>query len=288
MEGMMKNQTILVLQGPNGTAHDLGYLAEVVRKKHAHLSVLHIGAVQPIPVYAYGGMPYGAVEIPSSWVTERQELTQTLEELRQHSNDFFKTQGISGEAGVICSFPGSLDEDIAARALLCDIAVVHSDLRENEDVFNRALYGLLFQSPVGVIINPDQSTAPLTPRHVFIAWNNSKPAARAVHAALPMLLASEKVSIGTFDADGHTGEDLQDPGADVAKWLSHHGCNVTLHQYQTLGMELGEAIRLQAGQLGADLVVMGAFGHSRMRQAVFGGTTRSMIAQQTAAVFMAH
>lgn len=284
----MQNQTILVIQGPGGTDQDLCNLTETARRQDAHLSVLHVGPVKPIPVYSYGGMPYGAVELPHRWVAERQELAAAMAKHRDQSNRFFEREGVSGEAGVICSFPASLDDDVAPRAMLADIAVLQNDLRDNEDAYRNLLFGLLFKSPIGVIINPERAVAPLSPKHVFVAWNTSKPAARAAHAALPILKAADQVTIGTFDAVKKEGADGEDPGADIAKWLSHHGCNVTVQQYETAGSETGEAIRGRATEVGAELIVMGAYGHSRLRQAVFGGTTSTMIAQQDMAVLLAH
>lgn len=284
----MQNQTILVLEGPSGTDQDLAYLASTAQSQDAHLSVLHIGPVQPIPVYAYGGMPYGAVEMPHSWVKERQDLAASLADKRKQSNTFFDTQGISGEAGVICSFPASLGDDVAPRAMLSDIAVMQHSLREDEEAYRNLLYGILFKSPIAVIINPHQAAAPLAPKKVFIAWDGSAPAARAVHEALSMLKAAEQVTIGTFDAVKSETADGEEPGADLAKWLSHHGCTVTVCQYETGRTETGTAILERASETGAELIVMGAYGHARLRQAVFGGTTRTMIEQQEAAILLAH
>ena len=284
----MQKQTILVLQGPKGTQSELSYLADTARAQDAHLSVLHVGPIEPIPAYAYGGMPYGAVEIPHKWVEDRQKLAQDLAETREKTNHFFTTEGISGEAGVICTFAANIDDVVAPRAMLCDVAVIQDDLREYEEAFRGLLYGILFKSPAGVLLNPHRTAKPLQPTHAFIAWNTSKPAARAVREALPMLVAAKQVTIGTFDAVKKEGADGEEPGSDLAKWLSHHGCNVTVQQFETGGVEMGASIREHAGGVGADLIVMGAYGHTRVREAVFGGTTRSMVEQQDAAVFMAH
>jgi nucleotide-binding universal stress UspA family protein len=284
----MQNQTILVLQGPNGTDSELSYLADTARAHDAHISVLHVGPIEPIPAYAYGGMPYGAVEIPHQWVEDRQQLAQDLAEKREKTNHFFEKEGISGEAGVICTFAAGLDDVVAPRAMLCDVAVIQDDLREYEDAFRNILYGLLFKSPAGVVLNPHRTAAPLQPKHAFIAWNTSKPAARAVREALPMLKATKNITIATFDAVKKETADGEEPGADLAKWLSHHGCNVTVQQFKTNGRELGVAICEQASGADADLIVMGAYGHARVREAVFGGTTRNMVEQTNMAVFMAH
>ncbi|MBE0414006.1 universal stress protein [Yoonia sp.] len=284
----MQKQTILVLQGPKGTTAELSYLADMARTQDAHISVLHIGPTDPIPAYAYGGMPYGAVEIPHKWIEEREILSRELDECRQKTNAFFEKEGISGEAGIISTFPAGLDDIVAPRAMLCDVAIIHNDLREYDDAFRNLLYGVLFKSPTGIVLNPHKTAAPLQPAHVFLAWNTSKPAARAVREALPMLKAAKQVTIGTFDAVKKETAAGEEPGADLAKWLSHHGCAVTVRQYDSAGEELGAAIRDRASGVGADLIVMGAYGHTRVRQAVFGGTTRSMVEQTDVAVFLAH
>ena len=284
----MQKQSVLVLQGPKGTSADLSYLSETARAQGTHLSVLHVGPVTPVPAYAFGGMPYGAVEVPQRWIEDRQELSRDLNAKREETNKFFSVEGISGDAGVICTFAGNLDDVVAPRGMLCDLAIIQEDLREYEEAFRAMMYGLLFKSPAGVLLNPDRTAKPLQPAHVFIAWNTSKPAARAVREAMPMLLGADKVTIGTFDAVRSDTADGEEPGADLARWLSHHGCDVTVRQYDSGGRDLGAAIRDEAGGVGADLIVMGAYGHTRLREAVFGGTTRSMVDQTDAAVFLAH
>ena len=82
--------------------------------------------------------------------------------------------------------------------------------------------------------------------------------------------------------------DGQDPGTDVAAWLSHHGCLVTLSQYPSGGRSVADVIQDRAAEAGSDLIVMGAYGQARMIQTVLGGTTRSMVEQTKLPVFLAH
>ena len=80
----------------------------------------------------------------------------------------------------------------------------------------------------------------------------------------------------------------EDPGVDIATWLTHHGCNVTVQQYPSGGLDICDAILARAKEARADLVVMGAYGHSRTREALFGGTTRSLIAQTEQPVYLVY
>ncbi|MCG3268534.1 universal stress protein [Yoonia sp. I 8.24] len=126
------------------------------------------------------------------------------------------------------------------------------------------------------------------PETVFVAWNTQLQSARAVHLALPALRHAEEVIIGSIDPVKTEWRDGEDPGVDIAKWLSNHGCNVTLRQFPSGGQDIATCILDLSKEAGADLIVSGAYGHSRTREAIFGGTTRDLIKQTDQAVFMAH
>jgi nucleotide-binding universal stress UspA family protein len=193
--------------------------------------------------------------------------------------------GASGEVQPVISAGIDILHDVSQRARTCDIAHMAPDLRETTSVFHEAAHGILFHSPVGLMLNGD----PLATRdRVFIAWDGGLAASSAVHAALPNLRAAEEVVVGCFDPSARSTQDGEDPGAGLAAWLSHHKCTVTLAQYPSGGVEIARCIRERAREAGADLVVMGAYGHSRWREAVFGGTTRTMMEQTDLPVLFAH
>jgi nucleotide-binding universal stress UspA family protein len=169
--------------------------------------------------------------------------------------------------------------------MLCDLVLVGEDLRATGGLYHKIVHSVLFQSPVGVVLNDVEAKALSAPKRIFVAWSTHLHSARAVHSALPLLRAAGEVIIGIVDPDTTQSED---PGVDVAKWLTHHGCNVVVQQYPSGGKSVGDSLRARAKDVGADLVVMGSYGHSRARQAVFGGTTRSMIDQTDQPVFLAY
>ncbi|WP_280322803.1 universal stress protein [Sulfitobacter faviae] len=91
-----------------------------------------------------------------------------------------------------------------------------------------------------------------------------------------------------FDPVSISAYDGENPGTDVAAWLTHQGCNVAVQQYASGGEDIGTAILKRAKETGADLIVMGAYDHSRLREMVFGGTTRSLIEQSAFPVLLSH
>ncbi|WP_324754496.1 universal stress protein [Roseovarius sp. Pro17] len=284
----MKNASVLVLVGPSAKATDLDPILQSAAEQRTHLSFLVLGALPRPPVYGYGMAPYGVPVVSDSWQKEietaRSELTETADAIRNRLD----VAGSNGDADTLGCEAAELASIIGRRAATCDVVLISNDLRANEIIFRNAVHGTLFQSPVGVILNPGSSSPVIAPKRVFVAWDTGLPAARAVHAALPLLKEATEVIIGVFDPDASMGQDGENPGSEVARWLSHHGCQVDLQQYPSGGKEIGTCIQRRATEAGADLVVMGAYGHSRMRQAAFGGTTRSMVEQTEMPILLAH
>jgi nucleotide-binding universal stress UspA family protein len=125
-------------------------------------------------------------------------------------------------------------------------------------------------------------------RQVMVAWNASREAARAVNDALPFLKRASQVHVIAFDpAKGHAAHG-EEPGADVALYLARHGVKVTVSRYGSAGVDIGSQLLSRAFDLSVDLIVMGAWGHSRLREFMLGGVTRTLFESMTVPVLMSH
>ncbi|WP_332861954.1 universal stress protein [Janthinobacterium svalbardensis] len=132
---------------------------------------------------------------------------------------------------------------------------------------------------------------PAAAGNVLISWNASKEASRAVSAALPLLQRAGQVHVAIFDAQVHAAEHGEQPGAELVHYLARHGVEARLHLLDGGGVrrgDIGEALLSQAADLSADLLVMGAYGHSRLRETILGGVTRTILQSMTIPVLMAH
>ncbi|MCC7683191.1 universal stress protein [Janthinobacterium sp. FW305-128] len=132
---------------------------------------------------------------------------------------------------------------------------------------------------------------PAAARNVLISWNASKEASRAVTAALPLLQRAGQVHVAIFDAKVHAAEHGEQPGAELVHYLARHGVEARLHLLDGGGVrrgDIGEALLSQAADLSVDLLVMGAYGHSRLRETILGGVTRTILQSMTIPVLMAH
>jgi nucleotide-binding universal stress UspA family protein len=122
---------------------------------------------------------------------------------------------------------------------------------------------------------------------VLVAWNASREAARAVTDALPLLQRAKSVEVVAFEPQRSGADHGAEPGADIALYLARHGVKVAAARQQA-GIDVGSQILSRAADSDADLIVMGAYGHSRGRELVLGGATRSLFQAMTVPVLMAH
>lgn len=280
----MHDTTTLLLLNRDTPDETISDWADASARRNTHLSCLLLNVAPALPVSSYGVPPYGSMTIPDDW-SETVEIAHRAQNARieQIEGLLSRSDASGGVQSAFC-VAGEIKHHVVRKARVSDLAVMAPNLRHSETEFREAAQGVLFASPVGLMLNG--RTTP--PARIFIAWDGSKASSRAVHAALPYLKAATEVVIGCFDPVTTAAAHGEDPGTGLAAWLSHHGCKVTVTQYPSGGQEIGQCIQDRAREDGADLIVMGAYGHSRIVQAVFGGTTRTMMAQTDLPVLFAH
>ncbi|WP_119157669.1 universal stress protein [Caldimonas tepidiphila] len=146
---------------------------------------------------------------------------------------------------------------------------------------------VLMDSGRPVLIVPYAAEAAAPGRTVLVAWDRSREAARAVSDALPLLGRAAAVHVVMFLPAGDTDLPGTPPGADLAQWLARHGVRADVARVPT-PIDTGNALLSHAADLGADLIVMGGYGHSRLRETVLGGVTRTVLRHMTVPVLMSH
>lgn len=284
----MENATLLVAVGKSARPVDLEPLTGSACNHNLHLVVTILGAMPPIPVYTYGIGEYGAYALPDGWQDEVERANAELEDLRTEFSQYLVDQGVSANVRVISAEAAALPDALARAALTCDLVMLGHDLRGDEHLFNNIVRATLFQAPAGLIINGMKAASSLYPARVFLAWKAGLPAARAAHAALPILCSAADITVAMFDPVTTHLQGAESAGSDLAAWLNHKGCNVTVQPYPSGAEPIGTVMLKRAKETGADLIVMGAYDHSRLREVVFGGTTQTLVAQQEIPVFLCH
>ena len=120
----------------------------------------------------------------------------------------------------------------------------------------------------------------------MVCWDGSRNAARAIADALPLLARAKAVEV--VIVTGKPGESDEIAGADIAHHLARHGLKVEVERLVARDIDITSTLLSRAADLGADLIVMGGYGHSRWREFVLGGATRGILASMTVPVLMSH
>jgi nucleotide-binding universal stress UspA family protein len=138
-----------------------------------------------------------------------------------------------------------------------------------------------------VLVVPYAGRFPDVGKRALLAWNASREAMRAMTYALPLLASAARVNVVVFEP-GRPGDHGDEPGADAALYLARHGVKAAVSRYGSPGLDIGSQILSRAADMTVDLIVMGAYGHSRVRELVLGGATRTLLESMTAPVLMSH
>lgn len=281
----MQNATALFCADVSTPDDTLRGAAEAARSKNMHLAILLHAACPTLPMTSYGAVPYGSIAVPDTWPEMLSAAQADLKDRTTAIEALLADVGASADVRPQLVANANMRQELPQSTHTSDIVYFAPDLRGKDALFKEVLHGVLFHSPIAAMIN---GTVALSPQTVLLAWNTSLASARAAHLALPFLKTASSVHIVCLDAPTTSASGQIEPGREAAAWLSHHGCNVTLSQLPSGGREIGTCLLGHASEIGADLIVAGAYGHSRLQQAVFGGTSRTLIEQTDVAVLMAH
>lgn len=269
----MSFKTILAITELETARDQVDRAVAVTRALGAHLTLLAVGEVPHLPFYGYGG--HGYVEI---WAQECDTRKTALTSLADDLEKRLASEGISFDVRPGLAAIAREDDLIARHAIYCDLALVlRSGDTELSAVEKNAIDGALFDSGRPVLHVPKAYQGNGDARQVVIAWNAQAEAARAVSDALPLLTRAREITLLLVDPAVGDEDHGEEPGSDIALVLARHGLDVTVRTAAAAGRPVSETLLDTARELGADLIVMGAYGHSRLRQNILGGTTREML-----------
>jgi len=278
----MKFKTVLAVVDVDHLREDVENAVALCQSIDAHLSVTIIAVDQSPFVGAYGEAAVTA------WLEDRERDLANLARQVETVKEMLKPSGVSYEVDDLYTELAWVDEDIARRALYSDLTLMGHQATQNEELCKRILDGALFQSPAPVLFNPTDKPVTLAPRSVLVAWDSRTEAARAVQLSLPILQSAAEVHVTLVDPVASSVRNGEEPGADVATYLARHGAKVTVDVLASGGKTVGETLIQHATAVGADLVVMGAYSHSRLRERIFGGVTQSMLEKMKLPIFWGH
>jgi nucleotide-binding universal stress UspA family protein len=234
----------------------------------------------PVGLYAHPVSISGifAAESAKS-VTNARDLIATFEGASRRL-------GVKHEHSVEHCAPNELARILLHRARLRDLSIVPLN-PEHQDQTS-LIEGLIFESGRPVLLLPETTTRQLSSSFdtIAVAWDHSRTATRAVADALPLLQAAKRVHVVTVVDDKALEKDGS--GVELCKHLARHGVEVTFDPTKAKGRPIGEILESYVIEHNADLLVMGAYGHSRLREFILGGATKSVLTRPFAWTLLSH
>jgi nucleotide-binding universal stress UspA family protein len=201
---------------------------------------------------------------------------------RGRYDDMVRRHGIASEWR---SLPYSSTE-VGVHAYYADLVVIARPESASQTASPPGLAeSLVLSSGRPIIMFPPRGTVSQI-RRILVAWNATRESIRAVADALPLLVKAKAVQVLVVDHERNRAGHGQEPGADIARHLTRHGAQVEVQRLSSGGKDVGQLLLSQAAAFGADLLVMGAYGHSQLREWMFGGVTRTVLYQAVLPVLL--
>jgi nucleotide-binding universal stress UspA family protein len=259
--------------------------AAFARTHDAHLDVLALGVdATPVTYGEFGG------SIAMIQVSVARAETQATE-LADLAHAALAAEGpdLKWAVDVQMAQSGGIAELVGARARLCDLVILPQPYGANRSYDAEfVLESALFDGRAPVLVLPEAGLgAAAAPSRIVVAWNQSAEAMAAIRAALPLLKQAKSVSLAVIDPGSH-GAERSDPGGMLCQMLTRHGVHADVAVLAKTMPRVSDVLNRHLMDTGADLLVMGAYGHSRLREALFGGATREMLELCPVPMLMAH
>lgn len=257
----------------------LSVALDLAQAGDAHLIGCAVEAEPKLPTYAAAQIP---AEVVDALIEQQHRQVQAAKAA------FDKAVAAAGrtERSEFMSGRGDPARVIARAGRGCDLIVLGQAKPGEEPLEIEELPdNLIMESGRPVLTVPYIGTRQPVGGHVLLCWTDTREAARAMADSVPVLNAASRVTVLTAGTDAPAGEVAGDP---AARYLAAHGIQAEVRRASISGIDAGTAILNEASEIGADLIVMGGYGHSRLRETILGGATRTVLKEMTAPVLMSH
>jgi len=233
-----------------------------------------------IPGSVMGGIPPEFIE------SQRAEAEKGARAATTRFEAAAKRAGVSFESRILNASVAGAADQLGRLGRRFDVTVVGQPRRDNSGPDEVIDEGVLFESGRPVVFVPFIQRSGLTLNHVLVCWDGSRAATRAMGDAMPFLEKAKKVEVVIVGSRAPKSDEV--PGADVGEHLARHGMKVEVKRITSPDIDVASTILSYAADANSDMIVMGGYGHSRLREFVLGGVTRGILESMTAPTLMSH
>lgn len=260
----------------------LAQMAALAAAQDAHADALCLGVDRSQTGYYYAGA--NALVLQETLNRANAEA----EEILSYAQTYLAKTDTrwSAESGV--AQIADIGRHVARHARFSDLVILPQPYGKDRGAEAEPIVeAAMFEGHAPVLITPRDAAPFSRPGTILIGWNESVEAMRAIRRALPFLKMADLVRIVVIDPPRH-GPDRSDPGGLLSQMLARHGVQCEIDVLSKTMTRVSDILNRHASDSEADMIVMGAYGHSRFREAILGGATRNMLEQSSVPVFLAH
>ena len=256
------------------------YAASVAAALDAHVTGIAFIYDPIVPVAATGYIPPEVIE------TQQRDSESAAQAALDRFTAAATRAGVTAEAVKIPSSFAGAGDSFGRIARRFDLAIVGQAEPDKGAVDELIAESALFESGRPVILVPYIQRAPLKLDRVMVCWDGSRAAARAIADSMPLLERAGQVEVVIVSNERGKLDEI--PGADMGQHLARHGLKVDVKRIAGGDIDVADALLSHAADSSTDFIVMGGYGHSRLREFVLGGVTHSILRSMTAPAFMSH
>jgi nucleotide-binding universal stress UspA family protein len=280
----MSVKTIAIsLNDTENLDHLLPTCAAFAARHDAHVNGVYI--IPSVEVYA----AFGGIAMAEVVDVQRKSFLSMAKKVKEKFDRTMKLNSLSAEWRQLDALGSSISHEFIQQCRTADLAMIaQEDPNANNGVEAGFVGSIVMDSGKPVLIIPRGHSFDAIGGKVVFGWNGSKEAARACFDALPLLSDKSEVNLVWVDPQKQHGEAGSLPGAELGATLARHGVKVTAEPMPSADADAGRALLNRVSDSGADLLVMGAYGHSRMREFVFGGATEHVLNNMKVPVLTSH
>jgi nucleotide-binding universal stress UspA family protein len=276
---MIKDLVVnLGIGNPRDVAVD--YAVSIAETFDAHLCGVAFSYEPVVPPSIMGGIPADVIDV--QWAASAQAADAAIAGFEAAA----KREGIVAEHRKLEASLGGAGDLFGRLARRFDLSVVGQAEPKHGPAQDLVIEGALFGSGRPVIVVPYIQKGGLKLDRVLICWDGSRPAARAIGDAMPFLARAAAIDVVIVASGREKSDEI--PGVDMGEHLARHALKIEVKRLVSGDLDVANTILSYAADSGADLIVMGGFGHSRLREFVLGGVTRGILGSMTVPALMSH
>jgi nucleotide-binding universal stress UspA family protein len=275
---MIKDLVVNLGLGEQDPAGD--FAISIADKFGAHVLGVAFAYEPIVPYSPMGGIPAEFIE------AQRAESDKTARNAIARFEAAAKRAGVSAETRTLGASVSGASDQLSRIARRFDVVVLGQPTREKpmpDEVIDE---GVLFDCGRPVIFVPFIQKAGLQLDRVMVCWDGGRTATRAIADAMPFLAKAKQVEVVVVGSKPPKSDEIA--GADLGQHLARHGLKVDVKRITAPDIDVASTILSYAADSSADMIVMGGYGHSRLREFVLGGATRGLLESMTVPVLMSH